>query len=104
MFRFLLDGRVSSRVKGAVPYGTLVVNVSGCVLLGLVAGSRPSSALSLIVGTGVAGGYTTFSTWVLESHRLGEDCQLGYAARNVIISLCLGLFCMALGYQVGGAL
>jgi CrcB protein len=104
VFRFLLDGRVAARIKGAIPYGTLVVNLSGATVLGLVSGLAPNPLLSLIIGTGAIGGYTTFSTWMFESHRLGEDGQLGYASRNVLVTLSAGLLCMALGYSLGGAL
>jgi len=104
VFRFLLDGRISGRISSPFPYGTLVVNLSGATALGLVAGLTPIPQLSLIIGTGAVGGYTTFSTWMFESHRLGEDRQLGRALRNMIVSLMAGLACTAGGYLAGSAL
>lgn len=103
VFRFLLDAAVTARIKGSMPYGTLAVNLSGAALLGLVAGSAQNPALSLIIGTGAIGGYTTFSTWMFESHRLGEDRRTAQARRNVLVTLFAGLLCTALGYRVGGA-
>jgi CrcB protein len=57
-----------------------------------------------LLGTGLLGAYTTFSTWMLESHRLGEDGRLRLGWANVLVSLGLGLACVWLGDQIGGAL
>ena len=57
-----------------------------------------------LFGTGLLGAYTTFSTWMLESHRLGEDGRLRLGWANVLVSLALGLACVWLGDQIGGAL
>jgi CrcB protein len=104
VFRFVFDGGVTARVKGGFPYGTLAVNLSGATFLGLVSGMTPTPELALIIGTGAAGGYTTFSTWMFESHRLGEDRLLSKSAANVGLSLTTGLVCIALGYHLGSAL
>ena len=73
--RFLLDGAVSARASSSFPWGTLVVNLTGAFALGFVTGQLSGDA-QLLVGTGLLGGYTTFSTWMFESHRLGEDGEL----------------------------
>jgi fluoride exporter len=88
--RFLLDGAVSERVASAFPWGTLAVNVSGSFVLGLVGGGD-------LVGTGLLGAYTTFSTWMLETHRLAEEGRVRLAVVNIVGSLAAGLAAAALG-------
>ena len=101
--RFLLDGAVSARAGGAFPWGTLAVNLSGAFVLGFVTGKLSGDA-QLLVGTGLLGGYTTFSTWMFESHRLGEDGELRAAVVNLLASLALGIAAVWLGRQIGGLL
>jgi fluoride ion exporter CrcB/FEX len=54
--------------------------------------------------TGLLGAFTTFSTWALESHRLGEDGQLRLGALNFLASLALGVAAVWLGRELGGVL
>src|SRR4029077_8265942 len=96
MARFLLDGAVSQRAGGHFPWGTFAVNASGAFVLGVVAGTLDGDAYTL-VGTGLLGAYTTFSTWMLESHRLGEDGRTRALLANIALSLALGLAAAALG-------
>jgi CrcB protein len=72
-----------------VPYGTLVVNVSGAFALGLLSGD-------FVLGTGFVGAYTTFSTWMLETHELSR----GAALANIVGSFALGLAAAQLGLEV----
>ena len=102
--RFLLDGAVAARVGSAFPFGTLAVNLSGALALGVLHGAGVGGDAMRLVGTGLLGAYTTFSTWALESHRLGEDGRLRLGWTNVLVSLALGLACVWLGDQIGGAL
>ena len=102
--RFLLDGAVSARSSSSFPFGTLVVNASGALLLGLLTGLALSGEALLLAGSATIGSYTTFSTWMLETHRLGEDGQLLAGALNVLVSVVLGLAATALGRSIGGAL
>jgi len=97
--RFLLDGAVSQRVGGRFPWGTLAVNASGSFLLGVVAGAVEGDAYRLLA-TGLLGAYTTFSTWMLESHRLGEDGRLRLGAANFALSLAVGLVAVWIGRQL----
>jgi len=97
--RFLLDGAVSERAGGHFPWGTLAVNVSGAFLLGFVAGAVAGDAFRLL-GTGLLGAYTTFSTWMLESHRLGEDGRLRLGVANFALSLAVGLAAVWIGQQL----
>ena len=94
--RFLLDGAVSARAASVFPWGTLAVNLSGAFALGVVAGAVSGDALRL-AGTGFLGGYTTFSTWVFETHRLGEDGQAGLGVLNLAGPLVLGVLAVWLG-------
>ncbi len=100
--RFIVDREVGRRRSGAFPYGTLVVNLSGSFLLGLVTGLALSAVAALIVGTATIGSYTTFSTWVFETDRLSESGALRAAAVNLVVSIVLGVALAALGRTVGG--
>ena len=102
--RFMLDGAVASRVAGAFPFGTLAVNLSGALALGVLTGAGVGDDVLRLVGTGLLGGYTTFSTWMLESHRLGEDGRVRAGLANVVVSLVLGVALAWLGDRIGGLL
>jgi fluoride exporter len=99
--RFLLDAAVSVRGPGRFPLGTLVVNASGALLLGLLVGLGVGGHGMLLAGAALLGSYTTFSTWMLESHRLGEDGELGLAAANLAVSLLAGVAAVAAGWALG---
>jgi CrcB protein len=100
--RFLLDGAVAARSGGRFPAGTFVVNLSGAALLGLLAGLALEGDALLLTGTAVLGSYTTFSTWLFESHRLAEDGQTRIMLANIVASLVLGVAAAALGRWIGG--
>jgi CrcB protein len=102
--RFLLDGHVSSRARGSFPSGTFVVNMSGSLLLGLLSGAAVHGDALVLAGTATLGSYTTFSTWVLESHRLAEEGELRGAGANLAVSLLVGLASVALGHAIGATL
>jgi CrcB protein len=102
--RFLLDGAVSRRLGGAFPWGTLAVNLSGAFALGILVGAALSGDASRLLGTGLLGAYTTFSTWALESHRLGEDGRPGLGALNFALSLVLGVAVAWAGRELGAVL
>ncbi|MGI8803218.1 MAG: fluoride efflux transporter CrcB [Solirubrobacteraceae bacterium] len=102
--RFLLDGAVYRRAGRSFPYGTMVVNLTGSFLLGLLVGVAAGGGAERLLGTGLLGGYTTFSTWALESHRLGEAGRVRLAGLNLAASLLLGLGAAWVGRRLGGAL
>jgi CrcB protein len=102
--RFLLDGTVAGRLGRAFPYGTLVVNLLGSFLLGVFVGAALSGDAYRVAGTGLIGAFTTFSTWALESHRLGEDGQLRLGVLNFAVSLVLGVSAAWAGRRLGVAL
>ena len=88
--RYLLDRTIALRQAGPFPLGTLVINVSGSValglLLGLAAAHRLPDGVVTWAGTGFLGAYTTFSTFTFETLRLLEDGAWGYAAGNLALS------------------
>jgi CrcB protein len=102
--RMLLDGAVSARVASAFPWGTLAVNLSGAFALGVLSGADVGGDALLLAGTGFLGAYTTFSTWMLETHRLAEDGRGRTAAANIFVSLLTGLAVAWLGHELGVAL
>jgi CrcB protein len=85
--RFLLDGAVSRHGSSSFPFGTLAVNASGALVLGLLTGFALSG-----------------EALVLETHRLGEDGQSSGAAVNVIVSVIVGFGAALLGKWLGGVL
>lgn len=99
--RYLLDQAVSRRWESALPWGTFVVNISGSCILGLLTGlaahqGLPAHVLT-VLGTGICGGYTTFSTFSYETTRLAEDGSVLAAAGNIVGSLTAGLLAAAAG-------
>ena len=106
VLRFLADGVVESRADQHsagrdFPLGTLAVNVSGAVILGLLTGLALGHDQALLAGTAAVGSYTTFSTWMLETQRLTEERQHRKAVVNVAASLVAGVAAAALGQQIG---
>lgn len=104
VLRFMVDRAVAGRVGRALPFGTLTVNITGSAVLGLVTGLALDHDAALLAGTAAVGSYTTFSTWMLESQRLGEERQMGIAAANIIVSVILGIAAVMLGQTIGARL
>jgi CrcB protein len=102
--RFAVDGAVSARAGRGLPLGTLAVNLSAAFALGVLSGADVAGDLPRIAGIGFLGAYSTFSTWMLESHRLAEAGEGGAALLNLAGSLVLGLGAAALGRWLGGGL
>ncbi|MGI8709467.1 MAG: fluoride efflux transporter CrcB [Acidimicrobiales bacterium] len=102
--RFVVDRRIASRVRTSLPVGTLTVNINGSLALGVLSGLTVGSTVSLLAGTAAVGSYTTFSTWMLETQRLSEECQHGVAVVNLAVSVVLGLGAAALGLVIGANL
>ena len=103
MLRFVLDGLVRDRFGARLPWGTALINVSGSFLLGLVTGlvtrGMPEEVL-VVVGTGLLGGYTTFSTASVETVRLLMQrryaASLGYGLGVLVLSVAAALLGLAL--------
>ena len=102
--RFMVDRTVSRRTKGSFPFGTLMVNISGAVLLGFLTGLVVSHQVAMLAGTAFLGAYTTFSTWMLETQRLTDERQIWPAVANIVVSVVLGLSAAAAGQWVASLL
>jgi CrcB protein len=103
--RFGVDGWVRPRVGSAFPTGTVVVNVTGSFVLGVVTGLTLAHAvpddLRLVLGAGFCGGYTTFSAASLETVRLVEQRRVGLALLNGVGTLVVTVCLAALGVWLG---
>jgi CrcB protein len=99
--RFGLTLLVADRLHPHLPMGTLVVNLSGAFLLGLLAGGAIEGDARLLLGAGAIGSYTTFSTWMLETQRIDEAGKRRTAVANIVLSVVLGLAAAALGHALG---
>ncbi|MFI2206386.1 fluoride efflux transporter CrcB [Streptomyces sp. NPDC020192] len=106
--RYLTDRAVQARHDSVFPWGTFVVNVVGCLVLGTLTGAVSTGAagphLQLLLGTGLCGGLTTYSTFSYETLRLTEAGSGLYAAVNVVASVAAGLAAAFAGFALAGVL
>ena len=102
--RFVIDAEIAARFESPFPLGILAVNLSGAFALGVVAGAALHGQALVIVAGGGIGSFTTFSTWILDSHRLGEAGLARIAWLNIGVSIVAGFAAVALGHWLGGAL
>ncbi|OAN39567.1 fluoride efflux transporter FluC [Microbacterium sp. H83] len=102
VLRYALDVGVARAAGRRFPWGILVVNVSGSFALGLVTTALPHEAF--LLGAGLLGGYTTFSTAMLDTVALWRDGERAASAANAIGMLVLGLVAAGLGLALGAAL
>ena len=102
--RFLIDAEIVSRANSEFPLGILAVNVSGALVIGIVAGTALHGEALTIVAGGAIGSFTTFSTWILDSHRLDAGGEARLAWLNIGISVVAGFAAVALGHWLGTAL
>jgi CrcB protein len=102
--RFVLDHEISMRMRSEFPLGILAVNLLGALAIGVVAGSTLDGELAVIVSGGVIGSFTTFSTWVLDSHRLAAAGRAELAWLNIGLSTATGFAAVALGHWLGAML
>ena len=100
---------LASTRLGPLPVGTLLVNIFGCLALGVLAGAVSSGVPArwrLAIGTGFLGSFTTFSTFSVETVQLAQAGSLGLAALNITLQLLLGgaaaLAGLALGRLLAG--
>ncbi len=103
--RFLLDGVIRARFTSSLPLGTLVINVSGSFVLGLITALATTGVvdpmLQAVIGIGLLGGYTTFSTASVETVRLAQSGRVGAALVNGIGMLVLAVAAALAGLWVG---
>ncbi|MCW8376583.1 fluoride efflux transporter CrcB [Streptomyces justiciae] len=100
--RYLTDRAVQSRHDSVFPWGTFAVNVTGCLLLGLITGAA-GPHVQLLLGTGLCGALTTYSTFSYETLRLAETGAGLYALANVGASLVAGLGAAYVGVELAQA-
>ncbi|MFF4426637.1 fluoride efflux transporter CrcB [Streptomyces sp. NPDC001549] len=102
--RYLLDRAVQVRHESVFPWGTFVVNAAACLVLGALAGAAlagaASSRLQLLLGAGLCGALSTYSTFSYETLRLAERGRGFLAAANVVMSVLVGLGAVHLGSRV----
>lgn len=89
--RYLIDRAVQARHNSAFPFGTLTVNVTGSLVLGILAGLPAPGTLMALGGAGLCGALTTYSTFGYETLRLLQDRAQALAVLNVIGSIVAGL-------------
>jgi CrcB protein len=106
--RFVVDGAVRHRWAPTFPWATLAINVSGSLLLGVVTGAvvfaGAPDLLRAVVGVGLCGGYTTFSTASFETVRLAQQGRAVAASINAVGSLLLTTASAGMGLGVVAAL
>ncbi|MBD2818243.1 fluoride efflux transporter CrcB [Streptomyces rochei] len=106
--RYLTDRAVQARHVTVFPWGTFTVNVVGCLVLGTLAGAAThgaaSASVQLLVGTGLCGALTTYSTFSYETLRLAENGARLLAAANVLAGVVAGLGAAFLGTALADAL
>ncbi|MGI5352496.1 fluoride efflux transporter CrcB [Streptomyces sp. CA-250714] len=108
--RYLTDRTVQARHDMLFPWGTFLVNITACLLLGLLTGAAPAGApglssphVQLLLSTGLCGALSTYSTFSYETLRLAEQGAAGYALLNVAASLAVGLGAAYAGVTAAGA-
>lgn len=96
--RYLVSGWAQDRASSGRPVGTLVVNLTGALGLGLIAGGGSVDSVAFLAGAGFLGGFTTFSTWMVETIRLGLPSK--GALLNLLVSIAGGFLAVAFGYTL----
>lgn len=100
--RWSLDRWIARRRPSAFPLGTFTINVIGTFVLAVVLGASPGAAWVALLGTGLCGGFTTFSAFSFETVRLLEEGRGRPAGMYVAASLAAGLLVAVPGYLLGG--
>ena len=102
--RFAVHRGITREDPSAFPLGTFLVNVIGAFAIGILFGAKVDHDVTMIVGLGFLGGFTTFSTWMFESERLNVDGYPVAAARNIAFSTAVGFLGVVAGIALGQAL
>lgn len=102
VLRHLLDVGMARLIGRRFPWGILLVNLTGSFALGIVTTALPDAVF--VLGAGLLGGYTTFSTAMLDTVVLWRDRAHAASALNAVGMLLLGLLAAGLGLAVGSAI
>jgi len=104
ILRYLISQFIQTKFLSTFPYGTLSVNVLGCLVIGLVLAWSEHTNLTpewrLFLATGICGGFTTFSAFSSETFSLLRDGQVWYASAYILMSLILGVLATFIGYSL----
>lgn len=103
--RYLLQDMVMKKIPSAFPFGTFLVNVSGCFLIGLIYGLSVKSRIMteemrFLLATGFCGGFTTFSTFSYESLALLKEGNYLYCSLYIFLSILTGILATFAGYGI----
>lgn len=101
--RYLLSVYIQGRTFGVFPWGTLIVNLIGCIAIGVIyaladKGSMMSAEVRLLLAVGICGGFTTFSTFSGENFAMLRNGEFLHVALYSGISVFLGIFLVFIGY------
>ena len=99
--RLITDTAIKQLRPAQFPLGTLVVNMAGSLILGVVASGWIHPGVLTVVGTGFCGGFTTFSTHSLETFRLLTSSNPRIGILNLVVTVCATLVCVSLGLWIG---
>ncbi|MDG4857407.1 fluoride efflux transporter CrcB [Streptomyces sp. T-3] len=106
--RYLTDRAVRPRHDGVFPWGTFTANVTACLILGVLTGAvlagAASSHVALLLGTGLCGALSTYSTFSYETLRLAESGSRYLAAMNAVASVVAGVGAAFVGIAVAQGL
>jgi fluoride exporter len=100
--RVVLGGLVDARGSARLPHaGTLLVNMLGCLAIGVAAVALPPGTVRTAVVGGLLGGFTTYSAFALFSYELLRDERIGVLVAQIGLHVGLGIACVAAGMAVG---
>ncbi|WP_309128901.1 CrcB family protein [Microbacterium sp.] len=100
--RYLVDVAVAQVAGARFPWGVMLVNLTGSFALGVIVGALPGAAF--VLGAGFLGGYTTFSTTMLDTVALWRDGERAASVANAMGMLLAGVLLAAAGLAIGAAL
>lgn len=101
MTRYGMSRVINNRFPSAFPFGTFSINLLGSFLLGLLLGGTHNSSITLLLGTGFMGAFTTFSTFKLENVHLRLNKEHGLFVRYLGLSYTMGILLAFIGYTLG---
>ena len=98
--RFIIDHKIKKHHRSLIPFETLLINTVGSFVLGLVVNSHGNALL--VIGTGFAGAFTTWSTFAIETHHLLQHNHYQKAVNYLVLTLICGVGAAALGVKLAG--